>query len=164
MEPRYARWAADDHGDEQSWGHVTAEPGGVDYLEVSADGVPAMWLRPHGAADDRVIVALHGGGFVGGSLWTHRKVYGHLAKATGVRVLHADLSGLPPTYGQVGVAESGLGDAERLVALAGKAGVETRLDVFAGQLHTFQMTAGNSPAADDAIRRFAGWARLKLAI
>ena len=89
MEPRYARWAADDHGDEQSWGHVTAEPGGVDYLEVSADGVPAMWLRPHGAADDRVIVALHGGGFVGGSLWTHRKLYGHLAKATGVRVLLA---------------------------------------------------------------------------
>ena len=135
IEKMYARRAAGDHGDEESWGHVTAEPSGVDYLEVSADGVPAMWLRPHGAADDRMIVALHG-----------------------------DLSGLPPTYVQVGGAESGLGDAERLVALAGKAGVETRLDVFAGQLHTFQTAAGNSPVADDAIRRFAGWARPKPAI
>jgi monoterpene epsilon-lactone hydrolase len=61
----------------------------VDYAEVSADGVPAMWLSPHGADPDRVIVALHGGGFVGGSIYTHRKMYGHLAKAAGVRVLLA---------------------------------------------------------------------------
>jgi acetyl esterase/lipase len=33
------------------------------------------------------VVAIHGGGFVGGSLSTHRKLYGHLAKAAGVRVL-----------------------------------------------------------------------------
>ncbi len=46
-----------------------------------------MWLVPHGAGPHALIVALHGGGFVGGSLYTHRKMYGHLAKAAGVRVL-----------------------------------------------------------------------------
>ncbi|MFF5081545.1 alpha/beta hydrolase fold domain-containing protein [Actinoplanes sp. NPDC000266] len=61
----------------------------MDYTKVSAGGVPAMWLSPHGAARDRVIVAFHGGGFVGGSLYTHRTMYGHLAKAAGVRVLLA---------------------------------------------------------------------------
>jgi epsilon-lactone hydrolase len=85
----YDRWAAGDMGRDDQWGDVTAEPRGVDYLEVSAGGVPAMWLAPHGADPDRVIVAYHGGGFVGGSLWTHRKLYGHLAKAVGVRVLLA---------------------------------------------------------------------------
>ena len=85
----YARWAAGDMGEDDQWGDVTAEPRGVDYTEVSADGVPAMWLHPHRAEPDRVIVAWHGGGFVGGSLYTHRKMYGHLAKVAGVRVLLA---------------------------------------------------------------------------
>ena len=85
----YARWAVGDMGDDDQWGDVTAEPRGLDYVEVSADGVPAMWLIPHGAGLDHAIVALHGGGFVGGSLYTHRKMYGHLAKAVGVRVLLA---------------------------------------------------------------------------
>ena len=93
----YARWAAGDMGGDDQWGDVTAEPRGVDYLEVSADGVPAMWLRPHGAPDDRVIVALHGGGFVGGSLYTHRKMYGHLAKRAGVPVLLATYRMAPET-------------------------------------------------------------------
>ncbi|SNY55227.1 alpha/beta hydrolase fold domain-containing protein [Paractinoplanes atraurantiacus] len=85
----YARWAAGDMGADDQWGDVTAEPRGVDYTEVTAGGVPAMWLSPHGADPGPVIVAFHGGGFVGGSLYTHRKLYGHLAKAAGVRVLLA---------------------------------------------------------------------------
>jgi len=85
----YARWAVGDMGEDDQWGDVTAEPRGLDYAEVSAGGVPAMWLIPPGAGPGRAIVALHGGGFVGGSLYTHRKMYGHLAKAAGVRVLLA---------------------------------------------------------------------------
>ena len=268
----YARWAAGDMGRDDQWGDVTAEPRGVDYVEVSAGGVPAMWLSPHGAQADRVIVALHGGGFVGGSLYTHRKMYGHLAKAAGVRVLlatyrfapefrfpaqiedgvtayrwaaaqartvalagdssggglavqvalrepgaaalvllspwidtdpaqtatsyeenaatdlvftrpmvqglieqylpagtsglapevnafHADLSGLPPIYVQCGGDESGRGDSERLAKLTG-----ARLDVFDGQLHTFQMAAGRAPVAGEAIGRLAAWVRPKLGL
>jgi epsilon-lactone hydrolase len=268
----YARWAAGDMGQDDQWGDVTAEPRSLDYTEVSADGVPAMWLVPHGADLDRAILALHGGGFVGGSLYTHRKMYGHLAKAAGVRVLlatyrlapefryptqiedavtayrwlaarsravavagdssggglavqvalrepgvasllllspwidmdpaqtatsyeenaatdlfftrpmvqgliqqylpegtsglepavnafHADLSGLPPVYVQCGAEESGRGDSERLAKLIG-----APLDVFDGQLHTFQMAAGRAPAADEAIGRLAAWVRPTLGL
>lgn len=30
----------------EEWGQATAEPGSVDYIEIDAGGVPAMWLRP----------------------------------------------------------------------------------------------------------------------
>ena len=72
------------------WTALTAEPGGVDYLETSADGIPAMWIVPKNAAEDRVILYSHGGGFVSGSMYTHRKLVGHLAKAIGCRALLFD--------------------------------------------------------------------------
>lgn len=81
-----------------------------------------------------------------------------------VNAFHADLSGLPPMYVQVGGAENLLGESERLVELASKAEIETRLDVFPGRLHTFQMAAGESPVADDAIGRFAAWIRPRLGL
>ena len=36
-------------------GDVTAEPGGIDYTEVDAGGVPALWAAPKGARADRVL-------------------------------------------------------------------------------------------------------------
>jgi monoterpene epsilon-lactone hydrolase len=69
------------------WTALTAEPGGVDYIEVEAGGAQAMWILPKGAAEDRVIFYAHGGGFISGSIYTHRKMVGHLAKATGCRAL-----------------------------------------------------------------------------
>jgi epsilon-lactone hydrolase len=74
----------------EEWPQVTAEPGGIDYVEVDAGGVPAMWITPKGAAEDRVILSIHGGGFVVGSMYTHRKLFGHIAKAAGVRALAPD--------------------------------------------------------------------------
>jgi epsilon-lactone hydrolase len=71
----------------EHWGDVTGEPGGVDYLETDAGGVPALWAVPKGCAEDRVVLCLHGGGYVTASMYTHRKVYGHLAKAIGCRAL-----------------------------------------------------------------------------
>ena len=68
-------------------GDVTAEPGGVDYLETDAGGVPALWAVPKGCAEDRVLLCLHGGGYVVCSMYSHRKVYGHLTKAIGCRAL-----------------------------------------------------------------------------
>jgi acetyl esterase/lipase len=44
------------------------------------------------------------------------------------------------------------------------AGVEVRLEVFPGMLHSFQMMAGRAPEADDAIERFAQWVRPKLGL
>ena len=76
-----------------------------------------------------------------------------------VNAFHADLSALPPVYVQCGGDESGRGDSERLAKLTG-----ARLDVFDGQLHTFQMVAGRASVADEAIGRLAAWVRPKLGL
>jgi epsilon-lactone hydrolase len=269
--------------DDESWGDLTAEPRGVDYLETEAGGLPAMWAVPKGASTDRVLMCIHGGGFVSGSIYTHRKMFGHLAKAAGARALavsyhllpegmfpvpvddvtnsyrwlldqgisagriafagdsvggwlavtvqlrareqglplpaaallispcvdlettgesyetnrdsdpffkpevvrgiirsflgegtdardpranplYADLSGLGPVYIQAGGDETLADDARLLDSCARKAGVDVRLDIFPGMLHTFQMAAGRAPEADDAIREMAGWVRPRLGL
>lgn len=71
----------------EHWGDITGEPGGVDYVEVDAGGVGAMWALPHGCAEDRVALCTHGGGYVCGSMYTHRKLFGHIAKAVGCKAL-----------------------------------------------------------------------------
>jgi monoterpene epsilon-lactone hydrolase len=81
--------------DNESWGDLTAEPRAVDYLETEAGGLPAMWAVPKGASTDRVLMCMHGGGFMGGSIYTHRKMFGHLAKAAGVRALLVSYHLLP---------------------------------------------------------------------
>lgn len=266
------------------WDVLTGEPGGVDYLEIDAGGVPALWALPHGtAADGPVLLCIHGGGYVGGSMFTHRKMFAHLAKAIGVRALlvdytllpqggafprpavecltvyqwlldqgipagriafagdsagghlamivqlrargqgvplpaatmlispwidlavtgesmdynggkdaifhkqwiidmaagflngtdprdpgaaplHADLSGFGPIYIQVGDQELLLDDSRMLAEHAQRAGVDVQIDEFPGQQHSFQMAAGLAPEADDAINRFAAWARPKLGV
>lgn len=72
---------------EKSWPSLTGEPGGVDYLEIEVAGLPALWAIPKGSAENRVIFSVHGGGGVSGSIYTHRKLFGHLAKAAGARAL-----------------------------------------------------------------------------
>src|SRR5262245_11674191 len=84
-----ARRNGEQHDDE-AWGDLTAEPRRVGYLETDAGGVPAMWLAPKGCAEDRVLLCMHGGGFVGGSIYSHRKLFAHLAKAAGLRALVFD--------------------------------------------------------------------------
>jgi epsilon-lactone hydrolase len=81
----------------ERWEMVTGEPGGTDYLETDAGGVPAMWAVPKGCAADRVLLCLHGGGFVVGSMYTHRKLFGHIAKAVGARALIPDFR-RPPEH------------------------------------------------------------------
>ena len=285
------RWAAarlameqpDGEGpDDESWGDLTAEPREVDYLETEVAGLPAMWAVPKRSRPDRVLLCWHGGGFVSGSVYTHRKMFGHLAKAAGVRallagyrlrpaggaypvpvdeaeaayrwlldqgiaaehvafagdsvggwlavtvqlrarqqdlprpaaamllspfadleaggdsydtgkdplftrefcrglalgflgdaaslrdprvnLLYADLAGLSPLYIQAGGDEALLDDARGLDERARKAGLDARLDIFPGMLHTFQMAAGRAPEADDAIRRMADWVRPRLCL
>jgi epsilon-lactone hydrolase len=49
------------------------------------------------SAADRVLLCMHGGGFIGGSIYSNRKMFGHLAKATGARALLFDCR-LAPEY------------------------------------------------------------------
>jgi len=71
----------------ENWQSLTAEPGGVDYIEVDAGGVQAMWAVPKECVANRALLCLHGGGFFSGSMYTHRKLYGHFAKDIGCRAL-----------------------------------------------------------------------------
>ena len=71
----------------EQWERITGEPGGGDYIETDAGGVPAMWAVPKSCAEDRVLLCAHGGGYMAGSMYTHRKVYAHVAKAVGCRAL-----------------------------------------------------------------------------
>ena len=79
----------------EHWGDVTGEPGDVDYVEVDAGGVPALWAIPKGASADHVLQATHGGGYVVGSRYSHRKLFGHIARAAGVRALIIDYRRAP---------------------------------------------------------------------
>lgn len=264
------------------WSVLTAEPGGVDYVETSLGDKTALWVQPKLAAKDRVMLYLHGGGYIGGSIWTHRKMVGHLAKAIGCHALlatydysfqskfprqieqavtafewlteqgiapkhtigagdsagaglivaaamklrdagrplpaailsisgfhdlsasgrsyqanrekdaffqkeavemlasqllggadarhplaspiFADLRGMPPIFLQAGEDEALLDDSQVLADRAKAAGVEVRLEVFPGMLHSFQMMAGRAPEADDAIERLAQWVRPRLGL
>ncbi len=70
---------------------MATEPTGVAYQEVDANGVPAMWVTPNGTTDlNKVVMYLHGGGYVIGSILSHARLVGHIAKAAGVRGLNVD--------------------------------------------------------------------------
>jgi acetyl esterase/lipase len=57
---------------------------------VGAGGVPAEWIYAPEAADDRVLMYLHGGGYIVGSMRTHRDPLSRLSRASGARVLGLD--------------------------------------------------------------------------
>jgi monoterpene epsilon-lactone hydrolase len=260
----------------EPWEALTAEPAGVTHRELEVAGLPALWVERETAAGDAVMLYIHGGGFVSGSVWTHRKLAGHLAAAVGARallvsypyapeqvypaqldqvtraytwllgqgidprrlvlagdsaggwlalslalrvrdrglplpaamllmspwvdltqsgatfkdnadpffrkelvdglaagflgaadatdpgidLLQADLTGLPPMHIQVGGDEALVDDSR---ALHARAGATAHLEVFPGQLHTFQMAAGTTDVADRAVQTFADWVRPHLA-
>ena len=85
---------------------LTAEPDGVNWTEVDAGGVPAIWADADGGATDRVLQYVHGGGYVIGSAPYYRKLTGHLAKAIGCRVLNVDYRLAPEHPHPAPVADS----------------------------------------------------------
>ncbi len=62
-------------------------PDDIAHEPADADGVPAEWSDPPGAAADRAILYLHGGGYVIGSISSHRHLVAALARAAGARAL-----------------------------------------------------------------------------
>jgi acetyl esterase/lipase len=82
---------------EEHVGDATAEPGGVDYIEVDAAGVLAMWTVPKNCAEDRVLLCAHGGGYISWSMYSHRKMYAHYAKKIRCRALIVNYRLAPET-------------------------------------------------------------------
>ena len=65
-------------------------PADVTLTPVSADGVPAEWLVAPGARADRVVLYLHGGGYVIGSITSHRYLMQNVSRHSGARTLGLD--------------------------------------------------------------------------
>lgn len=65
-------------------------PADVQREPVSAGGVPAEWVAAENADRPRVILYLHGGGYVLGSINTHRELGSRLSRAAAARVLLID--------------------------------------------------------------------------
>jgi monoterpene epsilon-lactone hydrolase len=57
---------------------------------VAAGGIPAEWVSTAESVEERVIYYLHGGGYVAGSITTHRELASRLARAARARVLLID--------------------------------------------------------------------------
>src|SRR5271155_6192766 len=72
-------------------------PADVICEKVNAGGVDAEWIAAPGANADRVILYLHGGGYVIGSITTHRAMVSRIARASNARALAIDYR-LPPPH------------------------------------------------------------------
>ncbi len=55
--------------------------------DITIDGIRAAWFTPPGADDDRVLLYLHGGGYVIGCINTYKSLAGAIAAVAGCRTL-----------------------------------------------------------------------------
>jgi len=67
-------------------------------------------------------------------------------------------------YLQAGADEPLLDDSRMFAERAGAAGVDVTADVYPGMLHSFQMMAGRTAEADEAVRQLARWCKPKLGL
>jgi acetyl esterase/lipase len=65
-------------------------PPDVEYEPVDASGVAAEWARAPGVDAERTVVYLHGGGYVMGSVETHRLLVAGISRAVAAPVLSVD--------------------------------------------------------------------------
>lgn len=126
---------------------------GVVVRPVQADGVPVEWIIPQRVTDDARIVYLHGGGWVAGSLHSHRPVAAALAIMTGAAVLLVDYR-LAPEH----PFPAGLDDCARALAWASRFGPDG--EATARRLHLAGDSAGGNLAAGVCQRAILGKARI----
>lgn len=73
-----------------AFAEIATLPEGVTWEPVDAGGVPAIWAIPTDGAPDRVLLYVHGGGYVMGTAKLYERFTGHLANVVGCRVLNVD--------------------------------------------------------------------------
>lgn len=66
---------------------VVPPPADIKSEQVSASGIDSEWVTAPGAKADRVVLYLHGGGYVIGSVKTHRDLMGRVSRSAQARVL-----------------------------------------------------------------------------
>jgi acetyl esterase/lipase len=65
-------------------------PADIRVEPTSANGVPAEWTEAPGADQSRALLYLHGGGYVAGSLASHRPMVAEAGRQAGLRTLALD--------------------------------------------------------------------------
>src|SRR5262245_45856536 len=99
----------------------------VSATAVDVDGMAAEWVVAAGADAGTVVLYLHGGGYVMGSLSTHRKLAGDVSRAAGARVLLLDYR-LAPEAPYPAAVDDAVAGYRWLLA----AGIEPRAIAVAG--------------------------------
>ena len=69
---------------------LTKLPDDVKCEPVNVRGVPAEWITTPGAKDQYAILYLHGGGYIAGSIKTHRDLVSRISRASKARALIID--------------------------------------------------------------------------
>jgi epsilon-lactone hydrolase len=65
-------------------------PEGISIASVYVEGIPAEWVRAANANDESIVLYLHGGGYIIGSLISHRHLTCAISQASGTTVLALD--------------------------------------------------------------------------
>jgi phosphinothricin tripeptide acetyl hydrolase len=120
-------------------------PERVAITPVLANGVPAEWTVADGARDDVAIVYLHGGGYVMGSLNTHRGLCARLSRVARGRVLSVDYR-LGPEHPHPAAVE----DAVAAVRFVRESGVAPGRTAVAGDSAGGGLTLATLVALRDA--------------
>ena len=120
-------------------------PEGAVSTTVDAGGVPAEWIEMPGVATDRVVLYLHGGGYVIGSISTHRSLVARISRDAGVRCLALDYR-LAPENPFPAAVEDALAGYRFLVA----SGIDPRRIVIAGDSAGGGLTLATLLALRDA--------------
>lgn len=69
---------------------TTPIPKDVQWEDVDAGGVPAIWVTTPGCNPEHVILHYHGGGWIAGSAKNSREFLGRISRATKARVISVD--------------------------------------------------------------------------
>jgi acetyl esterase/lipase len=120
-------------------------PEGITTEAVEANGVPCEWTTASGADPDRILLYLHGGGYVVGSVNTHRSQVAGYSLASGVRALSVDYR-LAPEHPHPAAVE----DAAAAYRWLLDQGIEARRIAVAGDSAGGGLTAAALLALRDA--------------
>jgi len=112
---------------------------------VDAGGIPAEWITTPGAVEDRILYYLHGGGYMVGSIDTHREMISRLSRATGARALAIDYR-LAPENPFPAAVEDSTGAYRWLLSM----GVDPARLVIAGESAGGGLTVATLVALRDA--------------
>lgn len=104
----------------EGWHTLSSEAPGIAFREVRICGIPAIWCLPANATESSAIIYFHGGGYVLGSMHSHRKLGAHLAARSGIPTLVVDYR-LTPDFGHLAPFDDALTVIFALASMGTKA-------------------------------------------